>query len=193
MSGESMIESKIILNSSGPGLDSIRRLMDDIQSDLVLVGISEDKAPRKGDKEISNAQLMYIHTNGSPINKIPARPVIEPAIEASGNKEEITEELGKAFQFALDGKKTNSTQHLKRAGQLAVNAARDWFEDTRNNWPPNSPQTAMRKISKLKGKKKKAALAQLASGEASESVSRPLVDTGQLRRAITYVVTGKND
>ena len=116
--------------------------------------------------DVTNAQLLFIHTNGSPIRHIPKRPVIEPAIQA--HKEEITEELRAACIASLDliaPKPAEATRHLERAGTLGMNAARGWFLDPRNGWSPNAPATILRKKSE-----------------------RPLIDTGQLRRSITYLV-----
>ena len=143
---------------------ALAKLMKDLSEKQVYVGIPEEKAPRKKG-EISNAQLMFIHTNGSPLRNIPARPVIESAIEATGNKEPIVNELAQAAQAALDLKPGEANQHLKLAGMLGQNAARAWFTDPRNGWPPDAPETVKRKGSE-----------------------RPLIDTGQMRKAIIYVI-----
>ena len=113
------------------------------------------------------ATQMYIHSHGSPLYAIPPRPIIEPAIEAPDNKKAILAQLTLAGRAALDGKKTEAVRFLNLAGQEAVNRVRAWFTDPRNGWPPNAPSTIKRKGS-----------------------SRPLIDTGQLRRAITYVIRG---
>jgi hypothetical protein len=139
-------------------------LLKDIQKIEVLVGIPENKAPRKKGA-VNNAQLLFIHTNGSPLRNIPKRPVIEPAIEERENKAAIANELGLAAKAVLDGKPSETMTHLNRAGMEGQNAARDWFESPINNWPPNTPETIERKGS-----------------------DRPLVDTGQMRKAIIYVV-----
>lgn len=139
-------------------------LLREIAKMQVLVGIPEEKASRKGEP-VNNAQLLYIHTNGSPKMKIPKRPVIEPAIEAKGNKEKITAELGEAIKSLLDKKAAQAKMHLKRAGMIGQNAARAWFEDARNGWAPNTERTIAMKGS-----------------------DRPLIDTAQMRKAIIYVV-----
>jgi hypothetical protein len=108
---------------------------------------------------------MYLHSHGSPLWQIPPRPIIEPAIEAEDNKEKIAEELSKAATALLDGKKGEAKTHLKEAGTLGRDAAIRWFDDPRNNWPPNAPSTKERKGSE-----------------------HPLVDTGQLKASLSYVV-----
>jgi hypothetical protein len=115
--------------------------------------------------DVNNAELLFIHTNGSPINNIPKRPVLEPAVQADGNREAIASELAQATKAELDGDHPKAQQRIKRAGVAGQNAARGWFTDSRNGWEPNKPATVKRKGS-----------------------ARPLIDTGALRAAITYVV-----
>ena len=140
------------------------KLLNDITVQAVYVGIPEEKTGRK-EGSVTNAQLMYIHTNGSGLKNIPARPVIEPAIEAPGNKEQISEELAESARAMMDGENDLALRHLKLAGMTGQNAARLWFVDPRNGWAENSPETIRRKGS-----------------------DKPLIDTGQLRKAIIYVV-----
>ena len=148
-------------------LSVVDKTLVDIAKMKVYVGIPQEKASRKSG-EITNAELMYIHTNGSPLRHIPKRPVIEPAIEAEENKKDIADDLGKAARNVMDGDKPGAIRRLELAGMNGQNAARAWFEDPRNNWPPDRPATAARKGS-----------------------DRPLIDTGQLRKSIIYVVRDK--
>jgi hypothetical protein len=165
------------------------KLLEDIKNLEVYVGVPQDKSTRKGD-EATNAELCYIHTNGSPINHIPARPIIEPAIELPENKEAITEELSKAAEAVLSNKPDEAKKHLALAGMLGQNAARSWFTDPRNNWPENSPLTAQNKLSKLSGKEQKTLQALIDAGASitDKNISKPLIDTGELRKSIVYVV-----
>ena len=91
---------------------------------------------------------------------------MEPAIEH--RKDWIAEQLGKAAQAALDGDVKGVQDGLHKAGQVAENAAREWFTNPANGWAPNSPKTI-----KYKGS------------------SKPLIDTDQMRKAITHVVRRK--
>jgi hypothetical protein len=164
-------------------------LLKSIAKMQVYVGIPEEKTGRKKGP-VNNAQLLYIHTNGSQLKGIPKRPVIEPALEAKENKEAITSELGEAVKSLLDKKPAQAKMHLKRAGMIGQNAARDWFEDSRNGWVPNSLETARRKAMKIKGKGKKQFNQLISEGASVQHVeiSRPLIDTAQMRKAIIYVV-----
>jgi len=109
--------------------------------------------------------LLYIHTNGSSLRGIPARPVIQPAIEDPENRVQILAELELAAKAAFEGKPEVVERQLKLAGTVAANAAKAWFTNSKNHWAPNAPSTIRRKGS-----------------------SRPLIDTGALRQAITSIV-----
>lgn len=128
----------------------------------VYVGVPQANASRSGAK-INNAELLYIHTNGSPARNIPARPVIEPALKY--HKDKIMEQYSKAMTAAAAGDDGGLTAALIRTGLAGQNAARDWFTNPANGWAPNSPRTIARKGS-----------------------SRPLIDTATLRKSIIYVV-----
>ena len=172
-------------------------LLKDISQMEVYVGVPEEKAGRKAGT-VNNAQLVFLHTNGSPLRKIPKRPIIEPAIEADGNKQPIAHELSLAAKAALDGKKGEAKQHLRTAGMIGQNASRAWFTDSRNGWPDNRPLTIARKLAKMRGSKGKAARLAYSKGETSFTwkdqsygVNTILVDTGQMKKAIVYVVKGE--
>lgn len=150
--------------------------------------------------QITNAALLYIHTNGSQIRHIPPRPVIEPSIEA--NRVNIEDGLDAVVDALLDGKKTEARIKLKQVGTLAANGAKAWFTDPRNGWQQNAPSTIRRKLSKLKRKTVKAnkrylnAMTVLSLVTQNQplygttpldNINTPLIDTGELRRAITHV------
>lgn len=111
----------------------------------------------------SAAYQLYIMSHGSPLWQIPPRPVLEPALEAHADA------IGKLFAAVIKAACKGDEKAMKRAmdvcGIAAQNYCRDWFTDPRNGWPPNSPITIARKKS-----------------------ARPMIDTGTMRKAITYVV-----
>lgn len=125
----------------------------------------QTKLKKAAKLDVNNAELLFIHTNGSPINKIPARPVIQPAIEADDNKQAINHEIMESVKANLAGNKEQAEKYMLRAALAGQNAARKWFTDSRNNWAPNTPNTIAEKGS-----------------------DRPLVDTGALRASIIGVV-----
>lgn len=157
-----MVIGEISVTESGE-LESFHKAIKHLGEMKAYVGVPE-KAASRPNEEINNAELMYLHTNGSPLQNIPARPVIEPAIEADDNKKMIVDELEKCANAELDGRIDDAVAFLQRAGTVGANAAKRWFRDPRNGWPPNAPMTIAKKGS-----------------------DRPLIDTGELRRSITHV------
>lgn len=119
-------------------------------------------------KKYSEAHSLYIQSHGSPLWHIPPRPVLEPSIEAS--KEPIAKQLQGATVAALNGNKQEVDNALHKAGMVAENAAKAWFENPQNGWPPNSPKTIAKKGS-----------------------DSPLIDTGEMRKAITHVVRDRGE
>ena len=111
----------------------------------------------------SAAHSLYIQEHGSPLWQIPPRPVLEPAIE--DKKAPIAKQLREAAKAAIDGNLQGAENRLHMAGMVAENAAKGWFEDPKNGWPPNSPKTIARKGS-----------------------DSPMIDTGEMRKAITHVI-----
>ncbi len=144
-------------------LHFLQTAIDNLENAKVYVGIPEQTTSRKG-QVITNAGLMYIQTNGSEVMNIPPRPVIEPAIEAPDNNERISGTLGVAMTAELDGNHALAVENMRKAGTQGANAAKRWFTDPRNNWAPNAPSTI-----------------------AAKGSDRPLIDKGELRRAITHV------
>lgn len=127
----------------------------------------EEMRPRiDGGMNYSEAYLLYIHEHGSPLWHSPPRPVLEPAIRHGSH--EIAEQIAKAVSFALEGEEDKALRQMKRAGMVGQNMARAWFTDPNNDWAPNSPKTIENKGS-----------------------DKPLIDTDQMRKAITYVVRDK--
>lgn len=185
-----MTGPNISVSSKGAGIANVQKALAQLARTDVLVGIPQERASRPG-QPVNNAELLYIHTHGSPIRHIPPRAVIEPAINAPGNKEVITRELGDAAAAALDQKPAECIKFLRRAGLAGSNASKAWFTDSRNGWPPNARSTVLAKLRRLKGKAHEDAMTRIADMDyigTIPDVNTVLVDTGDMRRAITFVV-----
>ncbi len=123
------------------------------------------KLTKAAEGDVTNAELLFIHEHGSPINNIPARQVLDPSIKADGNRQAISNEVSASVKAALTGDKEKAEQKMLRAALAGQNAARKWFTDGRNGWAPNAKATIKRKGS-----------------------DRPLIDTGAMRASIVGVV-----
>lgn len=154
---------------------NFQRMMNTLKNMLkneVYVGIADDTTEREADDTgITNAELLFIHTNGSPINNIPPRPVIEPAIY--NDKDRLADMMKKAAQLFMEGRDEEAIKQLQRVGMRGQNVSRKWFVDEKNGWPPNSPAVRAAKIKK------------------GSTDPKPLIDTGELRKSITYFVKTK--
>ena len=166
----------------------IFQALDFLTKKDVLIGVPQEKSSREGQK-ITNAELAYIHSNGSPIRNIPARPFLEPSIQQPDTKEKIQKEFKQAINEVLQGNKDNIEKHLQRAGIIASGAAKNWFTNPENNWSPLAQSTLKAKIRKFK-KNHKTKYKKLIS-EGLEPEFTPLIDTGELRKSITYVIRDK--
>lgn len=114
-----------------------------------------------GDMPYSKAHELYVHEHGSPLHQVPPRPVLLPSLEY--NKEYIAELMKDALVNVLDGK--DAKQELSKVGIEGQNIAKDWFTSPNNNWAPNAESTIKAKDS-----------------------DRPLIDTGELRKSISFVI-----
>jgi len=128
----------------------------------VLMGVPQAESTRPGEP-INNAELAFIHTEGSPANNIPPRPFLQPSVMA--HKDNVSILQKKVIQAALAGDVNLVSVGLTKIGLYTQTTAQKWFTDPRNNWPPNAPYTIARKGS-----------------------DKPLIDTGALRQSIKYVV-----
>lgn len=155
-------------------IDNVKGLTESLRSLSnfdVLVGIPSDKALRKNDdgEPINNAALGYIHENGAPEAGIPARPFLSAGIESA--REEINKRLRSAAEAAVEGKPELVMRRLGAVGLTAQNAVRAKINE--GVPPPLAPSTIA---------------ARLRRGRTGD---KPLIDTGQLRNSISYVIRKK--
>ena len=176
-------------------LKGIKSLTDNV----VLVGIPADKAFREPSEDdphphINNAEIGYLNEFGDPAMNLPARPHLVPGIRKALPK--IEKAYKKAAQLALSGDIGKALQVHDVVGTMAVSSVKGLI--TAGLSPPLADRTLQARIDRKKagiGIKKgaKAELASRAAGNAAGTeFAKPLIDTGQYFRNITYVVD-KND
>jgi hypothetical protein len=129
----------------------------------VAIGFPEDTAARDTG-EINNPTLAAILEHGSPANNLPARPFVEPGLQAGQDRLARIMEMG--LQRTLDGDENGIAWALDAAGVEGVSLVQRKM--IQGPFAPNAPSTIKRKGS-----------------------SRPLIDTGQLRQSVSYVVRQK--
>lgn len=129
----------------------------------VYVGIPSEKTKRK-DGKITNAEIGYINEFGSPKQGIPARPFLNPAIR--NNSKRI------AALLEPDISAPANDAHLIRAGEFASAKVKAYITNQTGFVP-----LAQATINARKRKRK--------NGRAG---TKALIDTGQLRQSIHYLV-----
>lgn len=184
-------------------LDKMPKLTEALSSlarEAVLVGVPREKADRKGDSEqgMNNATLAYIHDNGSPAQNISARPFMKPGIK---NVQPTISIFFKQAAFAAaHGNATGVERALTKVGLTAQASIRNRIGE--GIPPPLKPGTILNRnrsrgtASKRKSEKDYAALVESGAQAAGMSQAQmqsaagiiPLVNTGQLRNSISYVL-----
>ena len=176
-----------------PGIktDNMDKLMEGLQAlsgKAVYVGIPDSTAgrtPEEGEKSpASNAVIGYVQETGDPERNLPARPFLVPGVESA--EDAINGRLAKAGVAAMDGNVEVVNASMEAAGMAAASAVKRKINS--GEFDPLSEATLKARARRgRKGAKKE--LARRAAGEdPGTEFARPLVDTGQLRNSVTYVV-----
>lgn len=127
------------------------------------IGVFTGKSHRKVQVGITNAELMFIHENGSPLRNIPARPVLQMTLDYA-NKNLVEPTVDKCVKIILDNGPNEALveQELNKLAIKLENYARKIIYSNDGRLAPNAPSVA-----KAKGG------------------NHPLFNTGQLARSIT--------
>ena len=142
--------------------DMLRRMAAVAQRD-VLVGIP---AGEQRDDGPTNAEIGYQNEFGSPANNIPARPHLIPGVAAVQDK--AVARLTQAASAAATGGMSDAERHLHAAGLIAQSSVRRTL--TTAAYRPLSERTLAERRAR------------------GRTGTKPLIDTGQYRNSITYVV-----
>lgn len=141
----------------------------------VLVGIPDsgaERTPEPGEKKApSNALIGYVQEFGDEELHIPPRPFLIPGVQDA--KDKIAAQLQKAGIAAMSGNDSGIAAGFKAAGLVAQNSVR--AKITEGPFVPLAKRTLQ---------------ARKARGRTGD---RPLIDSGQLRASLTYVVTNKGE
>jgi hypothetical protein len=172
-----------------------------LTSTSVMVGVPKEKAGRK-DGTFSNVEIAYVQDHGSIDGRIPARPFMEPGIKSVQDK--IVAQFEEAGKVAFTGTPKRVEAIFNRIGLIASQGIKAKISE--GIPPPLAASTIKGRISRIKGKKRRARIETALAGDeympaipasrqaGAEGVFTPLIVTGALRNSITYVlrkVTGR--
>ena len=158
----------------------------------VMVGIPAEnafRAPEPGETATppNNAELGYINEFGEPASHIPPRPFLVPAMVEM--QPELIRRLHKIADAAVAGRTEGVTKGFMDLGKTCASAVKRKITD--GPFKPLADYTVWRRANRRRGKRKGARieLARRAAGEApSTEFTKPLIDFGHLRRAITFAI-----
>lgn len=149
-------------------LPAMKKTFEQISSQAVMVGVPGDTTNRKSGG-INNASLAFIHDQGSPAANIPARPFMKPGIKDA--KAKIVSAFKLAGEKALRKDDAAIEKGLHRAGLIATSAIKARI---------NSGISPTLAEGTLAGRRRR-----------GRTGTVPLIDTGQLRNSISYVLVKK--
>ena len=134
----------------------------------IIDGVSEERDEKKDIEKYghpspqTNAELLYLHCNGSQPNHIPKRDVLKYTIDDRYNKlsDPVLNELSEHI-YEEDWTKKDTDLYMDKVAEMLGGHCRDLISNRDKRIKKNSPKTI-----ELKGS------------------DTPLIDIGQMRRAI---------
>ncbi|MCR5565971.1 MAG: hypothetical protein K6F61_03905 [Clostridiales bacterium] len=126
--------------------------------------------------------LLGIHTRGSPVMRIPPRPVVEPALAQETLRAEMAEIILESCEAALAGDLPRTKAGLEKAGQWGADGIREYIDAGID--PPNAPVT-------LSGGWIYNRVAKKGAPVKAKSGDTPLRDTKALYNDFDYEITGR--
>lgn len=162
------MKSGVHERTNKPALKRLLAGLTSLPSTDVLVGIPQEKGARQGEP-ISNALIGYLMETGMPASNVPARPFLYPGVDAA--RSPVTKYLKQGAAYALEGNAAGVDRAMNAAGSSAASSVQRKL--TAGPFQPLAAST-------LAARRRR-----------GRTGTRPLIDTGQLRRAITYVVRKK--
>ena len=169
----------------------INRQFGELTNNEVLVGVPSDETDRQESGAMTNATLAYIHDNGSPAQNIPARPFMRPGIDNA--KERLAKVFKRGAERILDGDQNAEMEALHAAGLIAQASIRAVINA--GIAPPLADSTLRARMRKRRGRiGARLELESRAAGNPAGMANvKPLIDTGQLRNSINYVIRTRNN
>lgn len=161
------------ISITADNLASVVKAIHQLTSEEILVGIPQANTERRNDDNtsITNAEIGYLQETGSPAMNIPARPFLVPGIEEV--QKPIVGQLEKAARAAIDGQSDAVDKAFHAAGMIGQNGVRKRINN--GDFQPLAEAT-------LAARRRR-----------GRTGTKPLIDTGQLRNSVTYVIRKKGD
>jgi hypothetical protein len=195
-----MAQGPISVTKSIDTVNSLLARVHMLTENEVLVGVPQAQGARQ-QGVATNAMLAYVHEFGSPLRNIPPRPFLIPGIRKVSDQ--ITARLVQAGRDVTTGRLRDPMVALNQVGMLARNSVVNEITDPAPPFVPLKPATVRARLRKTAaGRRKLRTLGKLraatgwSGAQSNQALTEwaeagnihPLIDTGQLRAAITYVI-----
>lgn len=180
-------------------MKTLETALKELGTYVIEIGVFSAKTGRKETEElgVTNAELMYIHENGSYANNIPKRPVLQMTIDYARNEllEDAVKEAFLAY-FRSGYERKEFEKPLKIMAMKMQSYARDIIYSNDGRLEKNARSTAIKKGEKaLKKREIKKRYDSLEANRKEDYLynvgNHPLFDTGQLARSITCQLVRK--
>ena len=158
-------DEKLVTKDLTKELNATISLLKNIE---VLVGIPASENERDG--EFGNAAILSLNHFGSEDLGIPPRPVLEIGIRLA--QEKIAQAFKAAVKAGIEKGPEDANRYLEMAGMIASQSVKNVINEQIEIKEPSTATLKIREAAGFKG-------------------TKSLLVTGQLRNAITYVVTNK--
>ena len=156
-------------------LEKREKCLEYLRKHKVDVGLTSSAPGR-------SRMLLAIHEHGAPAMRIPARPVIQPALSQPSVRAGMASAMMDACAAANDGDLPAVTSALEDAGRAGVDGIHAYID--KGIPPPNAPVT-------LSGGWIYNRVAMKGVPVKGKSGTTPLVDTGQLYNDFDYEIREK--
>jgi hypothetical protein len=168
-------------------VDTVVKSINQLSQQRLLVGIPDTTAGRKSGPA-SNAVIGYAMEFGMPEQNVPARPFLMPTIKEMNS--DIIEQFRLMGVRALDGDYQGIIKMMQRLGLRVVNKVK--MRIVEKIPPPLKPATVENRLRRTQaGQKILKSLRGKDLRKWGAANLTPLIDTGQLKNAITFVIRKK--
>ena len=164
---------KVEIHEDPSDFDAVVQSLKDLGHKQVKVGL-----PSKAGGQLRF--ILAVQTHGSPVMRIPARPVVEPALASSQVREEMASAMVEAVEAAWNGDEGGAQAGLEAAGKAGADGIRAYIDS--GSLAPNAPVT----VSGGWIWNRVARKGVYVSGKGSNT---PLIDTGGLYNAFDFEVS----
>jgi hypothetical protein len=164
---------KITITENTDQIKKRAKCLEYLQKHRVDVGLTSGASAR-------SKFLLGIHTRGSPVMRIPPRPVVEPALAQEDLKQEMGELMPSSCEAAMQGDLAGTQKGLENAGQRGADGIREYIDAGID--PPNAPVT-------LSGGWIWNQVAKKGVPVKGKSGDTPLKDTGNLYNDFDFEIT----